>query len=161
MPPALALDRRSPMPLWAQLHHELRRRLDSGEFGERFPTDLELVNEYGVSRHTVRHAIGQLNATGVLTRERGRGTVVNKAEFEQSLGALYSLFESVEHTGVEQRSEVLQLTVASSDEARSHLELDHDDEMVLLERLRLAGDDPLAVDRAWLPATIARPLLTV
>ena len=149
------------MPLWAQLHHELRRRLDSGEFGERFPTDLELVNEYGVSRHTVRHAIGQLNATGVLTRERGRGTVVNKAEFEQSLGALYSLFESVEHTGVEQRSEVLQLTVASSDEARSHLELDHDDEMVLLERLRLAGDDPLAVDRAWLPATIARPLLTV
>ncbi|MDH3754454.1 MAG: UTRA domain-containing protein, partial [Acidimicrobiia bacterium] len=55
----------------------------------------------------------------------------------------------------------LQLTVASSDEARSHLELDHDDEMVLLERLRLAGDDPLAVDRAWLPATIARPLLTV
>ena len=48
----MALDRNSPMPLWAQLESELKRRLDAGEFNERFPTDGELVAEYEVSRHT-------------------------------------------------------------------------------------------------------------
>lgn len=102
------LDRTSPMPLWAQLESELKRRLDSGEFDEGpFPTDLVLTDTYEVSRHTVREAIRHLNKTGVLKRERGRGTVINRSEFEQSLGTLYSLFQSVESTGVDQTSEVL------------------------------------------------------
>lgn len=150
------------MPLWAQLEAELRRRLDSGEFADgAFPTDLELTTTYEVSRHTVREAIRHLNKTGLLRRERGRGTVVNRAEFEQSLGTLYSLFQSVESAGVEQTSEVLNLEVVTDPTAASHLELAEDVELVLLARLRLAGGSPLAVDRAWLPFSIAEPLLEV
>jgi GntR family transcriptional regulator len=156
------LDRKSPMPLWAQLEAELRRRLEAGEFDEGyFPTDLELTEAYDVSRHTVREAVRQLNKTGLLTRERGRGTVVNRSEFEQSLGTLYSLFQSVESAGVEQTSEVLRLEVVSDSAAATQLELPEDAELVLLERLRLAAGAPLAVDRAWLPAALAAPLLDV
>lgn len=156
------LDRSSPMPLWAQLEMELRRRLELGEFDEgHFPTDLELTEAYEVSRHTVREAVRHLNKAGVLTRERGRGTVVNRAEFEQSLGTLYSLFQSVESAGVEQTSEVLGLDVVTDRDAASHLEVDEHADLVLLARLRLAGGVPLAIDRAWLPHTIAAPLLEV
>jgi GntR family transcriptional regulator len=156
------LDRKSPMPLWAQLEAELRRRVEAGEFDEGyFPTDLELTEAYDVSRHTVREAVRQLNKTGLLTRERGRGTVVNRSEFEQSLGTLYSLFQSVESAGVEQTSEVLRLEVVSDSAAATQLELPEDAELVLLERLRLAAGAPLAVDRAWLPAALAAPLLDV
>ncbi len=155
------LDRESPVPLWAQLESDLRRRLDTGEFDIRFPTDMELTKHYGVSRHTVREAIAHLNRSGLLKRERGRGTVVNRTEFEQSLGALYSLFQSIESAGTEQRSEVLELRTVTNSVAASRLGLDLDSELVYLERLRLAGDAPLAVDRAWLPATLARPLLDV
>lgn len=150
------------MPLWAQLEAELRRRLDSGEFDEGpFPTDLELTEAYEVSRHTVREAIRHLNSEGVLRRERGKGTVVNRAEFEQSLGALYSLFNSVEAAGVEQTSEVLEAAVVTSATASEQLGLDPDTPLVLLSRLRRAGGSPLAIDRAWLPASIAEPLLDV
>ncbi len=156
------LDRQSPLPLWAQLERELRRRLEAGEFDDgAFPTDLELTAAYEVSRHTVREAVRHLNETGVLRRERGRGTVVNRAEFEQSLGTLYSLFQSVESAGVEQTSEVLELATVTDPEAAAHLELDEDAPLVLLARLRLAGGVPLAIDRAWLPAPIAEPLLDV
>ncbi len=146
----ISLDRNSPLPLWAQLEADLRRRLDAGEFDSSFPTDLALTRQYGVSRHTVREAIRHLNKTGILTRERGRGTVVNKPEFEQPMGTLYSLFNSVESTGVEQNSEVLRLEVVTDAVAASHLEVPEDTDLVLLKRLRLAGGAPLAVDRAWL-----------
>jgi len=160
--PQAKLDRSSPLPLWAQLEADLRTRLDSGEFDTgRFPTDQELVDAYEVSRHTVREAIRNLNKTGVLKRERGRGTVVNRAEFEQSLGTLYSLFESVESSGVEQTSEVLELELVTDSVAASHLELAEDAELLLLARLRLAGGEPLAIDRAWLPASVAGPLIDV
>lgn len=153
------LDRENPLPLWAQLEGELRRRLEAGEFDDRFPTDLEMTEAYGVSRHTVREAVRQLNKTGLLRRERGRGTVVNKTEFEQSLGTLYSLFHSVESAGVEQASEVLALEVTNDASAAIQLGLPEDAQLVYLERLRFAGGTPLAMDRTWLPYEIASPLL--
>lgn len=149
------------MPLWAQVEADLRARVEAGEFTEAFPTDLELTEAYDVSRHTVREAIRNLNQSGLLKRERGRGTVLNHAEFEQSLGTLYSLFQTIESSGVEQESEVLRCEVVADDAAASQLGLDPDAELVVLERLRFAAAAPLAVDRAWLPAEFARPLLDV
>lgn len=156
---AKELDRTSPLPLWAQLEAELRRRLELGHFARRFPTDLELTNAYQVSRHTARHAVSQLNADGIVKRERGRGTTVNRGQFEQSLGALYSLFQLVESGGAVQRSEVLHLGVVQNTDAADQLGLPQDTDFVWLERLRLADDEPLAIDRVWLPLDFAKPLL--
>lgn len=159
---AAPLDRDSPLPLWAQLEADLRRRIDEGEFEDgRFPTDLILTTDYEVSRHTVREAIRHLNKTGILKRERGRGTVINRSEFEQPLGTLYSLFQSIEATGTEQTSEVLQLEVVTDTVAATHLELAEDTEFILLARLRRAGGEPLAVDRAWVPLAYGESLLDV
>lgn len=153
------LDRSSPMPLWAQLEQVLKRRLDAGDFDERFPTDHELVDQYGVSRHTVREAIRHLNKTGILRRERGRGTVVNRSEFEQPLGALYSLYRSVESSGVRQHSTVVTLGEEHDALIAERLELAPDEPLLYLERVRFAGDDPLAIDCAWLPMSLGAPLL--
>lgn len=155
----MKLDRSSPMPLWAQLETVLRERLGRGDFDERFPTDSELVDEFGVSRHTVREAVRHLNKAGVLRRERGRGTVVNRAEFEQPLGALYSLFGSVEASGIEQRSVVRELCETTDSAVAERLGLPVDAPLFFLERLRFAGTDPLALDRAWLSMADAGVLL--
>lgn len=160
--PALALDRSHPLPLWAQLEAELRRRIDAGDFPDgAFPTDLELTETYDVSRHTVRDAVKRLSHVGLLVRERGRGTVIKQAEFEQSLGTLYSLFQSIESTGTVQTSEVLELGVVKAPLAANQLGIGEDSDLVLLARLRLAGGEPLAIDRAWLPRSFAEPLLGV
>lgn len=155
----MTLDRESAMPLWAQLESALKQRLDAGEFDDRFPTDHELVTEYAVSRHTVREAIRHLNQFGILRRERGRGTVVNRSEFEQPLGALYSLFQSVESSGAIQRSQVLDIREDLNPVVAEQLGVDPDTPLFFLERLRCADDEPLALDRSWLPMKIASPLL--
>jgi GntR family transcriptional regulator len=155
------LDRTHPLPLWAQLEADLRRRLAAGAFDERFPTDRELVESYEVSRNTAREAVDRLCAEGLLERRRGRGTFILAPEFEQPTGALYSLFRSIEAAGVTQTSRVLQLEECTDAAAADRLQLARDAPLVLLSRLRCAGGQPLALDRVWLPAAIARPLLDV
>jgi GntR family transcriptional regulator len=156
---ARPLDRRSPMPLWAQLAEDLTRRLEAGGFGERFPGEHELVAAYGVSRHTVREALRRLRDDGVLESARGRGTWVRQPQIDQPLGALYSLFREVEARGMEQRSEVRALDVRTDASVAERLEVPAETPFVYLERLRLADAEPLALDRAWLPREYAEPLL--
>jgi GntR family transcriptional regulator len=155
------IDRRSALPLWAQVLADLRRRLASGEFGERVPGDDELTAHYGVSRHTVREAVRRLQIEGVVERGRGRGTFVTDTTIEQPLGAIYSLFRSVEENGFAQRSIVRRLEERRDAEAASVLGCPPDDPLIYLERLRLADDVPIVLDCSWLPAALARPLLAV
>ncbi|MEZ5164965.1 MAG: UTRA domain-containing protein [Acidimicrobiales bacterium] len=86
---------------------------------------------------------------------------MERPAFEQRLGALYSLFSSMEAAGVEQRSEVLDVGLVVDAAIADRLGLDDATELFRLRRLRLADDEPLALDTAWLPADLGRPLLGV
>jgi GntR family transcriptional regulator len=100
-----------------------------------------------------------MRASGVVDSTRGRGSSIRHAAIEQPLGALYSLFRSVEETGVEQRSKVRVLEVRKNPAVAVTLGIDAESDLVLLERLRLAGGEPLALDRSWLSREIGEPLL--
>ncbi|MCV7056600.1 GntR family transcriptional regulator [Mycolicibacterium gilvum] len=157
---ASRIDRSSALPLWAQVHADLLARIQAGEFTSGFPGEHALTSGYGVSRHTVREALRHLRHAGVLIAERGRATRLAEVPvIEQPLGALYSLFAAVEATGVPQHSVVRVLDVRTDPTVATTLELPPDASLVYLERLRMAGDHPLALDFAWLPAEVARPLL--
>jgi len=157
---APALDRESPMPLWAQLYDDLVRRLEAGAFDGAFPGEHDLVDEYGVSRHTVREALRRLRQAGVLESGRGRRTSVRPTRIDQPLGAMYSLFREVQARGMRQRSEILSRDIRRDPAVAGRTGHDPDTEFVFVERLRHADEEPLAVDRTWLLASIARPLLT-
>ncbi len=150
------------MPLWAQLRDDLRSRLDSGELADGFPGEMELVAQYGVSRNTVREATRELRREGLVIAGRGRRPRVGReVSIEQPLGALYSLFGSVEAAGMEHRSVVRALDVRVDGRAAAELGRDPDIPLLHLERLRLVDHEPLAVDRVWFPAELAGPLLDV
>lgn len=154
------IDRASALPLWAQVHADLRRRVDAGEFAAVFPGELALIEQYSVSRHTVREALRRLRDDGVVVAERGRRPrLAGIAEIEQPLGALYSLFASVESAGHEQHSIVRTLDVRADGVVAARLGLEESTPLLYLERLRLSDGEPLAMDRVWLPAQIAAPLL--
>lgn len=133
--------------------------MEAGHFRDRFPTDRELMEIYGVSRHTARHAVAQLGADGIVRRARGVGTSIDRRTFERSLGALYSLFQVVEEAGVSQRSTVRSIGRVTDAVAAHHLGLDAGSELVTIDRIRYAADDPLAIDQIWLPVEVGRGLL--
>jgi GntR family transcriptional regulator len=159
-PGSRRLDRGGPLPLWAQLRTDLRRRLDAGAFDEEFPGELALVDEYGVSRHTVRSALRDLRAEGIVVAERGRRPRLAAHDLiTQPLGTLYSLFALVEAAGLRQTSVVRARDIRADGVIADRLLLEASTPLFHLERLRLAGDEPLALDSVWLPADLAAPLL--
>lgn len=147
--------------MWAQVLDDLRRRLADGDFADRFPTDQELVASYGVSRHTAREAVRRLQGEGILQRERGRGSFLRAGVVEQPLGSIYSLYRSLEEHGLVARSVVRELATVVEPTAARMLDERSDAPLVYLSRLRLADDEPMALDESWLPASIAAPLLGV
>lgn len=148
-------------PLWQQVLDDLERRIAAGDIVDRFPTDKELTEHYGVSRHTIREAVRRLRARGLVNRHRGRGSFLTETPLTQPLGSLYSLFRAVEDQGLEQRSEVVALRRTRDADAAARLGLPPRAELVLLDRLRYAGDEPLALDSVWLPADVGGHLLDV
>lgn len=151
------LDRGSPLPLWAQLQEDLTRRLADGAFDAGFPGEMELVQVYEVSRHTVREALRRLRETGVLDSARGRGTRVRRA-VEQPLGSLYSLFREIEARGMKLTSVVLAQQVKPSPGAARVLGLPQEVPVFHLERIRLADGAPLAHDCVWMPTSLCSDL---
>jgi GntR family transcriptional regulator len=151
--PVAKLSRSSDVPLWQQLESELRGRVQRGEFVDRFPSDRELMEVYGVSRHTARHAVSSLGRDGIVERSRGIGTSINAGRITQSLGHLYSLFQVVEAAGIEQTSVVLSIGSTIAEKIAQEFGLDEDAPLFQLARLRLAAGRPIAVDYAWLPGT--------
>lgn len=154
-------DRRSPLPLWAQVCEDLRRRIAASEFVAGFPGELALVDQYEVSRHTVREALRVLRAEGIVRSERGRTSTVDFPTLSQNLGSLYSLFRTLEDRGIVQRSEIRRQALTTNATIAGHLGVDPHMELVVIERVRFADDVALAHDTAWLPAVIAQPLLEI
>jgi DNA-binding GntR family transcriptional regulator len=74
----LRLRRRDAEPAWAQIEAQLAERIESGglQAGERLPPERELARSLGVSRMTVRQALGALARRGLVERGVGRGTFV-------------------------------------------------------------------------------------
>ncbi len=152
-------DPSAAQPLWAQVLADLRRRMAAGSFAESFPTDEALVRQYRVSRHTVREAVRHLVAEGLIERRRRTGSRLRPPEFEQQLGSLYSLFREIEAQGTTQTSNVQALERRREPAAARRLGLADDAELVYLERIRFAGELPLALDRVWLPFDLAAGIL--
>jgi GntR family transcriptional regulator len=73
-----ALDRTGGPPLYVQLRERIRKLAEGAEPGQRLFSDDELAARFDVNRLTVRHAVEELVAQGLLTRIRGVGTVVNE-----------------------------------------------------------------------------------
>lgn len=69
-------------PLYLQLYQQLRADIREGLYAvdSSFPTEAQLCEQYGVSRHTVREATRKLVEEGLISKQAGTGTVVRAAQ---------------------------------------------------------------------------------
>jgi DNA-binding GntR family transcriptional regulator len=147
------LDRVSKLPLYQQLYEILRVRIADLEWqpGQMIPSEPELMATYGVSRITLRQVLDMLVRDGLIVREQGRGSFVARPTLEKGMVRIFSFTEDMRQRGLAPRTIVLaaELIPATAEVAAS-LGVELGEEMVRLERLRLAEDEPLAIEESHL-----------
>jgi GntR family transcriptional regulator len=139
-----------PTPKHAQLREILRRTVEEGLApGSPIPSERELAERYGVSRLTVRSAIGRLVDEGLLSRVRGKGTFTATRRMDLQL-YLMSFTDDMRKRGLVPTTEVLGTgTDVPPSATASALRLAPSDTAYRLWRLRRADGVPLAVERGW------------
>ncbi|GGO77029.1 GntR family transcriptional regulator [Nonomuraea cavernae] len=162
--------------LYQQVASELRKAIYSGVLGPgaQLPTEAQLMDDHGVSRNTVRLALGELVNEGLVTRTPRRGTVVRdrrplliypQRELEpQPTGEVREAFAfAVSQEGREPTQLIEVLTVTPVEEIASRLELADGELAVVRRRLRFVDGQPYNTNDSYFPrelvanSEIARP----
>jgi GntR family transcriptional regulator len=130
--------------------------------GERLPAEKDLAAWFGVSRMTLRHALGELARRGLVTRAVGRngGTFVAEPKLEQDLTTLAGFSEQLRRRGMVAGARVL--TAASrpaGPAAAAALGLAEGDPVHEVRRVRLADGKPIAAERSLFPAALCPGML--
>lgn len=160
--PLARLDRRSAMPYHAQLRQILEQAITSSLWrpADRLPSEQELCRHFGVSRSPVRQALADLEADGLIRREKGRGTFVAEPPASAFVQSTASFHEEATRLGHTVRSEVLTCEVADLPNWAAHLLTGQQaSEGLVLERLRYLEDEPVMLVKNYLPARYADAVL--
>lgn len=156
-PLRLELDRSSPVPLYHQLASAIEAAIAEGHLppGSSLENEIALANRLGISRPTARQALKSLVDRGLLVRRRGVGTQVAPTQIHRRVG-LTSLYDDLAGSGQAPATQLLEWQrVEAKGDVAQDLETAEGAVVVQIRRLRLAGEDPIAVLTNYLPEAIA------
>lgn len=147
------IHRESKVPYYYQLYEILRQKIASGEWkpGDLLPSESDLLDQYRVSRSTVRQALDMLVNSGHIYRQRGRGTFVAHPTIEQSLSRIISFTDEMRQRGMTPHTEVLaRALVPAPEDIAAFLRVEPGEELARLERLRMADGEPMSIEESYL-----------
>ncbi|VTU23207.1 HTH-type transcriptional repressor YvoA [Variovorax sp. PBL-H6] len=135
------LDRSSALPLYAQVKRRLQAIIRTGVPGDgKFYSDQELCAMFGVSRFTVRQAIQELVAQGLLRRVQGQGTFVNTDKFDEIFGPQMDFKHQWERIGRPLTFKLKRFAMLPCPEDMAfHLGIGADQSVLHIERVRQTG----------------------
>jgi GntR family transcriptional regulator len=148
----------------AQIEDWLADAIAAGQLrpGDRLPTEHDLSAWLGVSRMTLRHALGELAQRGLVTKSVGRngGTFVAEAKLEQDLTTLAGFSEQLRRHGKVAGARVLAAAqIPASPAAAAALGLAEGDPVHEVRRIRLADGRPMVIEHSLFPAALFPDLL--
>ena len=148
-------DRSRPEPLWHQAEQALRSLIADGTWpdGTQLPNEGKLSEMLGVSRITIRHALRNVEESGLLRREHGRGTFVRTSTMTAGVRGLTSFTQEMADRGLVVGSRVLEMVeLPATPEVASALEIADGETVVMVRRLRAGNNQPIGIQTAFMPA---------
>lgn len=153
----MAVSRRRP-PLADLVRNELRQLIVSGQApaGSRLPNEVDLCDQYNVSRITLREAVQGLVQEGYVVRRQGSGTYVTRRPvLQNTLDTNVSYTEYLAQAGIRAGKKVLDAhAVDANAETAEALGLAEGDEVVEVRRLRTADGRPAVFSIDSIPADL-------
>lgn len=144
-----------------EINDYIMRKINSGEWPIDYmiPTEMQLCEQFGVSRPTVRTALMKLTQEGYLRRVKGKGTFVTTPHvLKQSTVFIESFFREMRQRGIEISTEVLEFRImpSDSDPALKEKLSTSDETLIKLARLRYVKGEfdkgPIVLTTSYFPS---------
>lgn len=142
-------------PIWKSIATTLEGEIAAGQYrpGDKLPTEAELSRRFGVNRHTVRHALGDMAERGLVHSRRGAGVFVAAKPTEYPIGRRVRYHQNLTAGGQTPSKRILRLETRLPNQAEAEaLHLDDNAPVHVYEGLSLADDAPIAVFCSVFPA---------
>lgn len=146
------------VPLYEIVKRHISEAIVSGKWapGTVLPGEVQLAQSFGVAVGTVRRALAELTAEGLLARRRKTGTVVTGRSAHHSLRSFFQYFRlhGIDGSLVRSRAKVLTIDVgAPNEEERARLDLPADEQVLRIHRIRRVDGKPIMRDKLSIPAS--------
>lgn len=144
-------------PLYARVETALAAEIAAGSLspGSQLPTEDQLIQRFAVSRTTVRKAVENLVARGLVEIRRGKGTFVTEPKLTQALTGLSGFVEDMEALGRRATARLLdKRPVPATEDVARQLGVARGAMVYRIERVRLADGVALSFDETYLPLDI-------
>ena len=149
------IDKTSPIPLYVQVSEYLEKMVKTEEYqiGSKLPSEGVLAGLFELNRNTIRQAISLLVQKGLVQKQRGVGTFVKGktalAPVHQ-LGSIVSFVDDFNLDNVDVEERIIQKKkIRAGKELAEKLMIKADDEIVKIERLRIADKTPLVLEKHY------------
>jgi GntR family transcriptional regulator len=149
------------MPRYRRIEQALRERIAGLKPGDQLPSDADLCAEFAVSRMTARNAVQRLTDEGLVVRRPGRGSFVAEPPDHRRANRLLTFSSEMRRHGRRPSSKLLERRIrpAAAEEAAA-LDLRQGSPVIVLRRVRLADDQPIALETAILVETCAAAVMS-
>jgi GntR family transcriptional regulator len=151
------VDETNPIPKYLQISAWLREVIEAGRYkkGEKLPSEVELSKMCGVNRNTLRQAISELTAIGLLRKEKGTGTFVDAPaplQLRHRLERITSFTDLMRESGIVQKTKILKKGFETArDDVAEALFLGSNNRVIVVHRVRAGDGTPLIYEESYLP----------
>jgi GntR family transcriptional regulator len=149
----MSLIRENATSLYEQIATTLRDEIERGGYepSGKLPSEAELSERFGVSRVTVRLAIGKLVNDSLVERKQGKGTFATGKRLQHRLDALHGFYDSLARQGVNPQMKLLRMDQAKKLPLAMHgVFAPSVKTAVYLERLHSVDGEVVALAQTWL-----------
>ena len=152
----MPLNYNNSIPLYIQLKNRLEQYIIDGIYQDKIPSEREIMDEFYVSRSTVRQAIGELVSDGVLEKRPGKGTFIALKPIDDWLGSLSSTSETIDRMGMKPGAKLIfSKTVELPPYLQQIIGLSKAHQ---IKRIRYADDLPIGIENNYYPESIGNKL---
>jgi GntR family transcriptional regulator len=149
------------LPRHAQIRETIRRRILDGSYAphSQVPSESQMMAAFGVSRITIRQALGDLQKEGLIFKVAGKGSFVASPKAFQNLSKLQGFGEAMGRSGYETFNQVLSMkAVAAPELVARRLQIEPGSGVYEIQRLRYLNREPISVDVSYFPQELGERL---
>lgn len=141
------------LPVYRQISDALREEIQNlYKAGDVLPAEADLAQRFKVNRHTLRRAVDELVADGLVVRRHGKGVFVLEPTIDYAIKPGTRVTETLEALGLTTQSRVIRKQVVPArGGVAARLNLTDGTDVIFLETLREADGKPFCVISHFLP----------